>query len=150
MNDTQLLDATPAPACSARDPLFFGILRAAHALHGRLEEALAAVGLSPAKYEVLHQLVRAGDSMPLRALAEGQRCVPSNITQLVDRLEGDGLVRRVADPADRRIVRAVLTPDGRARVAAGAEAVGRVQEAFAASLSPADRASLERVLATLR
>ena len=139
----------PASAPCERDPLFFALIRTAHALQGRLEEALTAVGLSPAKYEVLYQLVRAGDSMPLRVLAEGQRCVPSNMTQLVDRLEGDGLVRRVADPADRRIVRAVLTPEGRERAAAGAEAVGRVQEAFAASLAPADRAALERALAML-
>jgi DNA-binding MarR family transcriptional regulator len=150
MNEAELLDAMPAPACAERDPLFFGILRAAQALQGRLEEALTEVGLSPAKFEVLHQLARAGDSMPLRALAVGQRCVPSNMTQLVDRLESDGLVRRVADPADRRIVRAVLTPEGRERAAAGAEAVGRVQRAFSAALAPADRAALERVLSALR
>ena len=150
MNEAQLLHATSAPARADRDPLFIAFLRAAQALQGRLEEALTAVGLSPAKYEVLHQLVQAGDSMPLRMLATGQRCVPSNMTQLVDRLEGDGLVRRVADPADRRIVRAVLTPEGRERAAAGAEAVERVQDAFAATLTPADRATLERVLAALR
>lgn len=149
MNETQSLDAAAAPACTERDPLFFAVLRAAHVLQGRLEGALAAVELSAAKFQVLYQLVRAGDSMPLRVLAEGQRCVPSNMTQLVDRLESDGLVRRMADPGDRRIVRAVLTPEGRARAAAGAEAVGRVQSAFSASLAPADRAALERALAAL-
>ena len=54
-----------------------------------------------------------------------------------------------ADYAARRIVRAVLTPEGRERAAAGADAVGRVQEAFAAALPSADRAALAQVLATL-
>jgi len=38
--------------------------------------------------------------------------VRSNITQLMDRLEKDGLVRRRADRDDRRSVLAELTPAG--------------------------------------
>ena len=34
------------------------------------------------------------------------------MTQLVDRLEADGLVRRVADPTDRRSVKAEITDEG--------------------------------------
>jgi len=50
--------------------------------------------------------------MSLSDLADNQHCVRSNITQLVDRLEQDGLVRRRHDPADRRGVLAELTPPG--------------------------------------
>ena len=80
-------------------PLLILLLEVAQVEQGRLEEALKAVGLSRAKMEALHQLLRAGGPIPLRALAEGQRCVPSNMTTLVDRLEGERLVRRVQDQA---------------------------------------------------
>jgi DNA-binding MarR family transcriptional regulator len=39
--------------------------------------------------------------------------VKSNVTQLVDRLEADGLVSRAADPVDRRSRLAVVTAAGR-------------------------------------
>ncbi|MQA90153.1 MAG: MarR family transcriptional regulator [Gemmatimonas sp.] len=130
-------------------PLVLMLLETAKALQDRLEEALKDVGLSRAKMEALQQLVRAGEPMPLRALAEGQRCVPSNMTTLIDRLESEGLVRRVDDPADRRSVRAELTPLGAERAAAGAEVLVRVQEEFASSLPLSEQASLRRILASL-
>ena len=159
MNHPDLAQPTLSEACPVtgvagdghdRDPLLFAILETARALHDRLEEALKEIGLSGAKFEALSQLARAGEPVPLRVLAEGKGCVPSNMTTLVDRLESDGLVRRVDDPADRRSKRAVLTPLGEERAAAGAATLARLQEAFAASVSPADRATLLRVLATLR
>ena len=51
--------------------------------------------------------------MPLGQLAERLSCVKSNITQLVDRLEADGLVARQPDPGDRRSKLAGLTAAGR-------------------------------------
>jgi DNA-binding MarR family transcriptional regulator len=134
----------------AADPLLFSLLETASALKERLEDALAAVGLSPAKMEALDQLVRAGKPLPLRALADGQRCVPSNMTTLIDRLESEGLVRRVDDPSDRRSVRAALTPLGEERAAAGARVVAQAQDAFAERLSPVERAALAQILTALR
>jgi MarR family 2-MHQ and catechol resistance regulon transcriptional repressor len=37
-----------------------------------------------------------------------------NLTGIVDRLEARGLVRRIPDQTDRRVVRVSLTPKGRA------------------------------------
>jgi len=48
--------------------------------------------------------VEAGEPMPL-ASSPRLRVRGSNITQLVDRLEADKLVRRVHDAADRRSLR---------------------------------------------
>ena len=132
------------------DPLLFALLETVHVRQKRLEDALKAVGLSRAKMEALDQLVRAGEPVPLRVLAEGQRCVPSNMTSLIDRLENEGLVRRMEDPDDRRSVRAELTPLGAERAAAGTRAVAGVQDGFAASLPPAEREALARILSTLR
>ncbi len=145
--ETEVVEAV----CEGRvtGPVLLLLLEAAKVQQDRLEEALRQVGLSRAKMEALQQLLRAGEPMPLRALAEGQRCVPSNMTTLVDRLESEGLVRRVDDPDDRRSVRAELTPRGAEVAAAGAEVVARMQDEFAASLPATDLATLQRTLASL-
>jgi DNA-binding MarR family transcriptional regulator len=130
--------------------LMFAVLEAASTLAEHLEGALAAVGLSMAKYGVLAQLAETEDALALSELAEMQSCVRSNITQLVDRLEREGLVRRVHDPADRRVVRAELTPAGEERQREGARQVNQVEREFLGALSDADRKALERALRTLR
>ena len=133
-----------------KDPIFFMLLEAGRTQFGRLEDALKVVGLSAAKYYVLSQLAEAREPVALRQLAQEQECVPSNMTTLVDRLEADGLVRRVDDPTDRRSKRAELTDLGREKAAEGAEAVAAVEAAFVESLGPTERLALEKVLSALR
>lgn len=91
----------------------FSLLHAADVAQSHVESSLEAVGLSLPKLAALHALSEAGESLPLGQLAERLSCVKSNITQLVDRLETDGFVSRVADPNDRRARLAVLTTKGR-------------------------------------
>ncbi|MEU4498322.1 MarR family transcriptional regulator [Streptomyces sp. NBC_00210] len=50
--------------------------------------------------------------MPMRTLADLLACDASNVTGIVDRLEAHELVRREADPADRRIKMVMLTEEG--------------------------------------
>jgi DNA-binding MarR family transcriptional regulator len=71
------------------------------------------------------------------------------MTQLVDRLEGDGLVKRVDDPMDRRGVKAAITEEGRARHSAGAAEVARLHQDFATSVGEEDKAALRRMLTAL-
>lgn len=91
----------------------FAVLRAAASLESQVEARLATIGLSLPKLAALHHLVSSGDSLPLGQLAERLSCVKSNVTQLVDRLESDGLVSREPDPNDRRSRLAVITSSGR-------------------------------------
>jgi MarR family transcriptional regulator for hemolysin len=133
-----------------RDPIFFMLLDAGRAQFARLEEALKSVGLSAAKYKVLSQIAKSKEPVPLRLLAEEQQCVASNVTTLVDRLETDGLVRRVDDPADRRSKRAELTELGKEKAEDGARVVAEVEAAFAESLDPTERLALAKVLSSLR
>jgi len=130
--------------------VMFSLMQAGQTVQRRLEEALEQVGLSGAKFGVLTHLVRAGKPLSLGECAERMTCVRSNITQLVDRLEADGLVRRVDDPHDRRGVRAEVTPLGIERQAAGAQHVQRAQKEFAKTLSEADQAVLARVLSAIK
>ena len=125
------------------------LLHAAQAAETRIEEAFAAVGLSHARYNVLEQLVRAGEPLPLSEIASRLCCVRSNMTQLIDRLEADGLVKRVNDSDDRRSIRAELTVAGREVQAAGAEQLRKVHGWLDAALPQEERAALARALATL-
>src|SRR6185503_14692405 len=94
------------------DRTIFELLHAAHSLEARLEESLNRAGLSGPKFAVLNELVSADSALALSELATRLSCVKSNMTQLVDRLEADGLVERTSDPNDRRSVRAAITPLG--------------------------------------
>src|SRR5512146_3169731 len=75
----------------------------------RLDAILADQGLSIAKLSLLRELCDASEPVPLGQLAERLDCAKSNVTQLVDRLEHEGLVRRVPHPDDRRCIRATVT-----------------------------------------
>jgi DNA-binding MarR family transcriptional regulator len=130
----------------ATDEVMYSLMHAAGAVERRLEEALGQVGLSMPKFGALTHLVRAGGPVSLGECAAKMTCVRSNITQLVDRLEADGLVRRVDDPGDRRGVKALVTPLGMERQAAGAKLVQQVQKEFAKSLSGVDCSALARAL----
>jgi DNA-binding MarR family transcriptional regulator len=128
------------------EALMIGLLRAARSLEQKLEAALDPVGLSGPKFAALSHLVGAREPLSLSEFAARLTCVRSNITQLVDRLEADGLVRRIHDDADRRGVRAMVTPLGIERHAAGAKLVERVKKQFANALSRVDRDALSHAL----
>src|SRR5688500_16167488 len=124
--------------------LTFSLLGAAEAVQTRIESSLSPLGLSLAKLNVLGILVRSNGPLTLGELAQRLACVRSNVTQLVDRLESDGLVRREADPEDRRSIRAVVTDAGRDRERAGATALGRGQDDTSQVLAGYDAAHIER------
>jgi len=126
--------------------VMWALLQAAAAVEGRLEEALAEVGLSGAKLAALTQLVEADEPVTLSELAAQCACVRSNITQLVDRMESEKLVRRVDDANDRRSRRAQITPLGRERQAAGARRIEQVRKQLNGALRDLESGALQRVL----
>jgi len=128
------------------DPLVRTLLGAAHRLEISVEAALASSGLSLTKLAILHHLVQTSEALQLGRLADRISCVKSNITQLVDRLESDGLVRRVSDPADRRSIRAAITDEGRQKYMAGAKILEEQEAALLKCLRPGDREQLTRLL----
>ncbi|HEV8195013.1 MAG TPA: MarR family transcriptional regulator [Gemmatimonadales bacterium] len=130
-------------------PLIFQILNAARELQGRLESSLDELDLSPGKAGVLKTLARAGKPVPLSELAECNKCVRSNVTQLVDRLEADGLVRRTDDPDDRRVTLASLTDKGRKAYVLAQRVVDQHEQEILNVLSPKEAAALVKVLREL-
>lgn len=104
--------------------------------------------MTPARMRILAYLEEHGPS-PMRALKDALKTTATNITGLVDALEGEGLVKRQDDPSDRRVTRIALTSKGRRERAGAWDAyeadVARVFE----RLSPAERASLATGLTRL-
>ncbi|MHB2019166.1 MAG: MarR family winged helix-turn-helix transcriptional regulator [Candidatus Xenobia bacterium] len=130
-------------------PAWLTMTRAAHRVEAQLEEALDAVGLSLSKFGLLKVLMSAGQPLPLSDLARRFGCVKSNVTQLVDRLEADGLVERRDDPDDRRSVRAALTRDGEKKFRQAARVLADADAKLFAPLQPHEVAMLGDLLSRL-
>ena len=152
MNYHDVSDAPTAPVSPGKCPasgLLLGLLKAARSVQDRLEATLETIGLSGAKFQALDALVQAGKPLALSELAGCLKCVRSNVTQLADRLEADGLVLRVDDPSDRRAIRAVVTPLGVERHASGSKAIAELQQWLDARVTPADRDAVLRALVVI-
>jgi DNA-binding MarR family transcriptional regulator len=80
-----------------------------------VERDLAARGLSVARYAILRML-SGREPMPLSWLADKHFSQRSNITAMVDRLVRDGMVERLPDAIDRRVIRVRLTGKGAALI----------------------------------
>lgn len=152
MNEVRASAAGRRGAGEGRGPgkLAERFFRVAGRLHSGLDAALGEVGLSVPTLLALEQLIEAGKPLPLGQLAARTECGKSHMTQLVDRLETEGLVARTPDPEDRRSVLAALTEEGERRYVAGIQVVGRVEEEFFGRLGRRDRgrfhACLDRLL----
>jgi DNA-binding MarR family transcriptional regulator len=127
----------------------FAVLHAAHAAEAEVESKLNEVHLSMAKLMALKALSEAGESLPLGHLAERLSCVKSNITQLVDRLEADGLVARKLDPNDRRTKLAVLTAAGRKACDEGTRVQRDVERALLKRLTRDEARMLETLVSKM-
>jgi len=130
-------------------PGVIDLLHAAGCVESFVDAKLSAVGLSLPKLAALNRLVEAGESLPLGQLAERLACVKSNVTQLVDRLEGDGLVSRAGDPGDRRSRLAVLTDAGRAAFMRGSAIQQDAERELFEPLTGDELAQLHALLAKL-
>lgn len=89
------------------------------------------------------------ESMRLKDLAERLRIAPRSATEVVDQLEAKGLVRREADPSDRRATLIVATESGHQLFNdVSAERREQSQEYFS-KLDPNEQAELARLLGKL-
>ncbi|MEU0053257.1 MarR family transcriptional regulator [Streptomyces sp. NPDC006184] len=71
------------------------------------------LGITPAQSRLLRTLAHYTSPPRMADLAERLEVVPRAVTTLVDGLEASGRVRRVADPANRRVTRIEVTDEGR-------------------------------------
>ena len=141
-------DVGQAQTC---DPvrLVEALMHSGRLTEARLDVALSAVGLSTAKWGALRRLAEADAPLLLSQLAGKLACVKSNATQLVDRLEADGLVTREPDPSDRRSRLAVITNAGRQAYEKGAGIHHDAERQLFGALTDDDAARLADILEKL-
>jgi DNA-binding MarR family transcriptional regulator len=136
--DSPVTDAALATALAAGLERLVGLLRALS----------QPSGLSMTAVSTLSTLERSGPRR-LTQLASLAGVTQPAMTQLISRLEDDGLVRREADPVDGRVVQVTITGDGRATLAR--RRARRVEKlaVLLTQLSPEHRAALTAALPAL-
>jgi DNA-binding MarR family transcriptional regulator len=137
------------PAEPTGPRLTYLVKRLEMAERARMEEVLQAHGVTLHQYTALSLLERR-DGLSSAQLARRHFVTPQAMNQLVATLERDGLIRREPDAANRKILRASLTDEGRARLAACHAAVDELERRMLAGFTPEQerefRAALERSL----
>ena len=123
------------------------IMRAHQILIAELDAMLRPYGITFSRYEALVLLVhsRAG-SLPLSKIGERLQVHATSVTNVIDRLEAAGLVRREPNPRDGRGVLAVITDEGREIAQKATEAFNAAR--FGMSALPGD--DLRALFAILR
>ena len=137
-------DAGPAtPAEEVADLLH----RTTHRLRRAMRDDAGPGALTPAQWRALRVVAGCGEPPRMSAVADRLRIARRSATAVVDDLEDRGLVRRDADPGDRRAVVVVLTDAG---VAALGEGRRRRRRAAARALEVLDDRDLAALAALLR
>jgi MarR family 2-MHQ and catechol resistance regulon transcriptional repressor len=114
------------------------------------EEHFARYGLTGPQAGVLKTLSEAGpDGLAMSELSDRLCVSRPNVTGLVERLHGRGLVERVA-AVDRRQVRVRPTDDGRRLIGELTPLMGRLADRLLAGFDPAERRTLSDLLSRWR
>ncbi|MBP2476855.1 DNA-binding MarR family transcriptional regulator [Crossiella equi] len=126
------------------------VMRVQQIVQSAVDNALKPHRLTFARYEALVLLTfsRRG-SLPMRVMGERLQLHPTSVTNIVDRLESDGLVQREPHPTDRRTTLVAITDAGRDRMKVATEAV--VEAGFGLQgLSGPETVQLTALLAKVR
>ncbi|MDQ1357760.1 MAG: hypothetical protein QOF20_1695 [Acidimicrobiaceae bacterium] len=90
------------------------IMRAQQIVQASVDEALKPFGLTFARYEALVLLAFSKRGLlPMGKMGERLMIHPTSVTNIVDRLEGQGFVRRRPHERDRRTTLVEITKTGR-------------------------------------
>jgi len=116
------------------------IMRAQQIVLARVDAVLKPLDLTFARYEalVLLSFSRTG-ALPLGKMGDRLMLHPTSVTNIIDRLEDQGLVRRVSHPTDRRTTLAEITDEGRKVVEAATEATSSIALGMGQPLGPRAR-----------
>jgi DNA-binding MarR family transcriptional regulator len=123
------------------------IMRAQQIVQSTVDDALRPFGLTFARYEALVLLAFSKrGALPMGKMGERLMIHPTSVTNIVDRLEGQGLVRRRPHERDRRTTLVEITAAGRDIME---QATGEVV-ASSFGLEALSEAQLEEVTALVR
>jgi DNA-binding MarR family transcriptional regulator len=126
------------------------IMRAQQLVLSSVDRVLRPLDLTFARYEALMLLYfsRQG-ALPLGKMGDRLMVHQTSITNIVDRLESQALVKRVPHPEDGRTTLAYLTEDGRNLAKRASRAVNEITFGLSA-LNKSDVEHLVRIIRKLR
>jgi DNA-binding MarR family transcriptional regulator len=120
------------------------ILYAAHRIRTSADAALREHGLSLPALKVLTAL--AGGDRSMREISQVLHVSPRTVTDMIDTLEGRGLVARCAHATDRRITLLRLTKAGARERATASTASERVAATAISALDEDEQRTLQTLL----
>jgi DNA-binding MarR family transcriptional regulator len=119
--------------------LFFGLKRAFHGSLRVTRRALATMGLTPARFDMLYIVAKEGSSLLQRELQRALGVAAATVSRMLSSLEELGLVEREVSEEDHRCQNVVLTKAGRRFVLRAARLLihtGHIQLMVDSALSP--------------
>jgi DNA-binding MarR family transcriptional regulator len=130
------------------DELAARIHSAALHLLRRLAQDDRATGVSAPRLSALSVLVFGGPRT-IGALAAVEGVTPPTMTRLVAAMVADGLVDRLSDPSDRRVVKVQASATGRSLLLAGRDRRVATLVTMLKPLTPKERRRLNAAAATI-
>jgi DNA-binding MarR family transcriptional regulator len=130
--------------------LWLRLLSCTMAIEKDVQRRLGLRGATLARFDVLAALDRNREGMNMGALSRALLVSKGNVTQLVQKLAKDGLVRIASSPHDRRASIVTLMAQGRAEFAGLAAAHHDWIDALLADMDAEARESLYQALGALK
>ncbi len=124
--------------------LVYALQEAADAMEERLTPLVAEAGLTMPQFSLLFYVIEQGP-MRLGELARKERCVRSNVSNLVRKMEADHLVELRSDHGDRRAKQILASREGRSRYVAARRAVQRTEDRLRRALGKEASQTLARL-----
>jgi DNA-binding MarR family transcriptional regulator len=114
-------------------------------MHRLMDRRMAKSGASFSRAKLLMMAQKEG---PTRAIdmAEMFGLAPRTVTEALDGLERDGLIRREPDAVDRRVKRVIITADGKRAINATEPLREEMIDRIFGGLSDEEQAQLGRIL----
>jgi DNA-binding MarR family transcriptional regulator len=132
------------PFTSREQEAYLALLRTTDALQSSMESKLKEFGLTGTQYNALRILRGAGrEGLPCSEIGERMITHDPDITRLLNRLEQRGLVERMRDPHDRRVIYGKITAAGKKLLR---EMDGPVEEHGRELLHHVSQADLRRLI----
>ncbi len=119
--------------------IFFGLKRAYHGSLRVTRRALARLGLTAARFDLLYILHNTSPGLPQRGLQHVLGVTAPTVSRMLGSLEELGLIARERDQEDRRQRYVTLTEEGRRRVVKAVRLfieTGHIQLAVDSALCP--------------
>jgi DNA-binding MarR family transcriptional regulator len=135
----------PEPRSSAR--LGYLIYRVERLLRARIDESVRDHGVTTTEYVTL-SVLRYHDGLSCAQLARWAYVTPQAMNLVVSALERRRLVRRRPDPANRRVLRASVTPKGLEVLEACDASMDAIEADMVRDLTPDESGAMHDGLAT--